>query len=57
MSYILVIWSIVGVTSYPSYSIKQDWRAIGEFSNQTLCHDAARELALKSDRYRCVRSK
>ena len=57
MSYILVIWTVVGLAAYPNYSIKQDWRSIGEFSTQSLCHDAAREMAIASDRYRCVRSK
>lgn len=57
MSYILVIWTVVGLASYPSYTTKHDWRSIGEFSNQQLCHDSAREMAVASNRYRCVRSK
>lgn len=67
MSYILVIWTIVGyagtqVSTHPKY----DWRSIGEFhqdswerklSAKEMCEAAARELAIESNKYRCVRSK
>lgn len=40
-----------------------DWRPIGEYheyaaqSGQSKCEEAARQLGLNSDKYRCVRSK
>ncbi len=68
MTYILVIWTIVGAHAhgYAAYQkLHQDWRPIGEFHNapdtgknaQQMCEEAARQLALKADAYRCVRSK
>ena len=49
---------------------KHDWRPLGEFYSETnghgfqngktaqqMCEDAARQLGLKTDAYRCVRSK
>ena len=68
MSYILVIWTIVGYAGTAhSLNSKYDWRPIGEFhlengrmnkkTAKEMCEDAARQLALKADRYRCVRSK
>jgi hypothetical protein len=73
MTYILVIWTAVVGGIRPNYwpvVIERDWRPIGEFhaellnsgfqngkTAQQMCEDAARQLALKSDAYRCVRSK
>ena len=66
ISYILVIWTIVGYagTAHIIHE-KYDWRPIGEFHQSVgqgknaieMCEDAARQLAVKADRYRCVRSK
>jgi hypothetical protein len=71
MIYILVIWTVVGHggTNY-STSTRMDWRPIGEFHAEhpssgfqtgktalQMCEDAARQLGLKSDAFRCVRSK
>lgn len=63
--YILMIWTVVGVGDAKGSAVKYDWRPLGEFYNspdagknaQQMCQDAARQLALKSDAYRCVRSK
>ncbi len=67
-TYILVIWTVVGYagTSHSTHT-KMDWRPIGEFhleqgrlggkSALEMCEDAARQLALKAENYRCVRSK
>ena len=67
--YILMIWTVVGVGDAKGSPtvIKYDWRPLGEFhleqgrlggkSALEMCQDAARQLALKSDAYRCVRSK
>jgi len=68
MIYILLIWTVVGYGGTKSgLHTKHDWRPLGEFhmeegrmgkkTAQEMCEDAARELALKKDRYRCVRSK
>ncbi len=48
-------------------TVKYDWRPLGEFhmeegrmnkkTAQEMCEDAARQLGLKTDAYRCVRSK
>jgi hypothetical protein len=47
--------------------IKYDWRPLGEFhmeegrmgkkTAREMCEDAARQLGLKTEVYRCVRSK
>lgn len=64
MTYILVIWTIVGVVSVNDH--KHDWRPIGEFhrdnwerklSAKEMCEAAARELGLAPKKYRCVRAK
>lgn len=70
-TYILVIWTIVGYagagTQYSTnYKKEYDWRPIGEFrmeegrmgnrSAKEMCEEAARELALSKERYRCIRS-
>lgn len=64
MTYILVIWTVVGVVSVNDH--KYDWRPIGEFrrddwerklSAKEMCEAAARELALDPKKYRCVRNK
>jgi hypothetical protein len=68
MIYILVIWTAVAGGVRPNYSgleVQRDWRPIGEFYNtidvgksaRQMCEDAAQQLGLKSDAYRCVRSK
>ena len=67
MTYILVIWTIVGFAgTQVSTHEKYDWRPIGEFHTDNwerkydakeMCENAARQLNLKSDRYRCVRNK
>ena len=67
--YILMIWTVVGVGDAKGSPtvVKYDWRPLGEFhleqgrlggkSALEMCQDAARQLSLKSDAYRCVRSK
>jgi len=67
--YILVIWTVVGASDSRGGSMKayHDWRPIGEFHMEggrfnrrtalEMCEDAARQLGLKTDAYRCVRSK
>lgn len=73
MIYILIIWTVVAGGVRPNYSgmeVQRDWRPLGEFHTellnsgfqngktaQQMCEDAARQLGLKSDAYRCIRSK
>lgn len=68
MIYILMIWTAVaGAGTNTSTHYKYDWRPLGEFhmeedrmnkmSAREMCERAARELVLKPDAYRCVRSK
>lgn len=67
MIYILLIWTVVGAGADRSGDIiKYDWRPLGEFhyeregrgkTAQEMCNDAARQLGLKYENYRCVRSK
>jgi hypothetical protein len=68
---ILMIWTVVGVGDAKGSPtvIKMDWRPLGEFhmeqdrygpgkkTARQMCEEAARQLALKSENYRCVRSK
>lgn len=73
MEYILVIWTVVaiqgqGTGNYNMYR-EHDWRPIGVFQKDTTqgfnagasglerCEEAARQLNIKADKYRCVRSK
>ena len=65
-TYILVIWTIVGSVGWSPLRPEYDWRPIGEFHMDTwgrkytareMCEEAARQLALKPERYRCLKSK
>jgi hypothetical protein len=73
MIYVLMIWTAVAGGVRPNYSgleLQRDWRPLGEFhaellnsgfqngkTAQQMCEDAARQLGLKSENYRCIRSK
>jgi hypothetical protein len=66
MSYILYIWTAVAMAGDRHYQTKaMDWRPIGEYHNtntsghnaQEKCEEAARQLGLKPENYRCVRNK
>lgn len=67
MIYILLIWTVVGHGGMAhSTTSKHDWRPLGEFhyedsgrgkTAKQMCESAARELGLKTENYRCVRSK
>lgn len=58
-AYILVLWTVVaaydarGVSKHEYY----DWRPIGEFASKELCEDGARQLGVKAEKFRCVRTK
>lgn len=67
MIYILMIWTAVaGAGTKSSTYYKYDWRPIGEFHMEEgrmgkktaleMCEAGARELALKRENYRCVRT-
>lgn len=61
MTYILILYTVVALGNNPAQA--NDRRPMGEFhpggdkSARTLCEEAAQQLGVKSDRYRCVRSK
>jgi hypothetical protein len=71
MIYILMLWTVVGVGDAKGSPtvIKHDWRPLGEFHQEAghtgpnyrtplqMCEAAAQQLALKPERYRCVKSK
>ena len=68
MIYILLIWTVVGASDSRGGQMKayRDWRPLGEFHHDNwerkytaheMCERAARELGLKTENYRCVRSK
>jgi hypothetical protein len=69
MIYILLIWTVVGVGDAKGSRtvVKYDWRPLGEFhmeegrmgkkTAREMCEDAAQQLGLKTEVYRCVRSK
>lgn len=66
MIYTLYIWTIVAMSGNGCHNcqVKEyDWRPIGEYhqfagvSPKDKCEQAAKELDLKAERYRCVRSK
>ena len=66
---ILVMWTVVGASDSRGGQMKAyyDWRPLGEFhmeegrfnqkTARQMCEEAARQLALKTENYRCVRSK
>lgn len=60
----------VRLNNYSGMEIQRDWRPLGEFhaellnsgfqngkTAQQMCEEAARQLGLKSENYRCIRSK
>ena len=68
MIYILMIWTVVAAAGDRHYQGKTyDWRPIAEFHSeegriglktaQQMCEEAARQLGMKSENYRCIRSK
>lgn len=69
MTYILYIWTVVAMAGDRFQHHKaMDWRPIGEYQPSVMgkegyvdgkdkCEQAARQLGLNSDKYRCVRSK
>lgn len=71
MIYILMIWTAVAASDSKGGPMKvyHDWRSLGEFSvgstegawsrksAHQMCEDAAKQLGLKTENYRCVRSK
>lgn len=67
MTYILMIWTVVAMGGDRHYQDKaHDWRPLGEFhmvdQGRTkkaleMCEDAARQLGLKTENYRCIRSR
>lgn len=68
MTYILMVWTVIAMAGDRHVQQKAyDWRPLGEFTvsgynkeevtGLAKCEAAARQLGLKSENYRCVRSK
>ena len=65
MMYALMIWTVVAMSGQPArHVVERDWRLLAEFhyldstaSTQKKCEDAARQLGLDSNRYRCIKIK
>lgn len=52
---ILVIWTLVGFAgTQMSLHEKYDWRPIGEFTSPISCQNAAKQLGISVDRFRCL---
>ena len=56
-----MLYTVVALGNNPTQA--NDWRPMGEFysggdkSAKLLCEEAAQQLGLQSNRYRCVRNK
>jgi hypothetical protein len=58
MIYTLYLWTVVAMAGDRVYQEKHmDWRPIGEFASKEMCEDGARQLGIKAEKFRCVRSK
>lgn len=67
MIFTLYIWTVVAMAGDRFHQSKSyDWRPLGEFHQDNwerkynakeMCERAAQELGLKTENYRCVRSK
>jgi hypothetical protein len=58
MIYTLYLWTVVAMAGDRHYQNRAiDWRPIGEFASKELCEDGSRQLGIKAEMYRCVRSK
>ncbi len=62
MIYTLFLWTVVGFagagTQYSrDWKTEMDWRPMAETTSQSECERVAKELALKKEKYRCVKTK
>lgn len=63
MIYTLMVWSVIAIAGAGSqysreFKTEHGWRPLAEFQNgEKLCEDGAKQLGLKADMYRCVRTK
>lgn len=65
MTYVLMMWTAVAMVGNANVQhTAYDWRPMSEFHDygvrdgaQEKCEAAARQMGLKSERYRCVRTK
>ena len=70
MIWTVVGYAGAGTQYSRDYKIERDWRPLGEFYSETnshgfqngktaqqMCENAAKQLGLKIENYRCVRSK
>ncbi len=66
MVYTLFLWTVVGFagagTQFSSsfktdFKTEMDWRPMAETVSKAECERVAKELALKENKYRCVKTK
>ena len=56
MNFVLVIYTIVAMSgSNASLVQARDWRSVASFSSTELCKEAARDMGISNERYRCLR--
>lgn len=57
MAYILFLWTVVAATDgyMRVETVHRDWRPMSEFTTKKACETAATELAIKADRFRCIK--
>ncbi len=57
MTYALIIWTVVGLTSGSSWTKEvHDWRALTQHVSAQSCEDAAKKLGYTSSaNYRCIK--
>ena len=57
MTYALIIWTVVGLTSGSSGATAvRDWRPLTQHVSAQSCEDAAKKLGYtSSDNYRCIK--
>ena len=68
MIYTLMVWTVIAVAGAGSqhareFKTEHGWRPLAEFQSgggetgEKLCENGAKQLGLKADTYRCVRTK
>jgi hypothetical protein len=53
MTYILFVWMAV---AGDHLGYQSGWQNLGTFNGKQLCEDAAKQLGVKAEIYRCVRN-
>lgn len=58
MTYILVIWQVIAIagTQFSTHP-KSGWTPIGDFDSAKTCQEAARDLGMKPEEFRCLKKR